>query len=555
MLSRFKIGTRLGIAFGAVLALLLGTFATGSLGLYSIKAITDKTLNEDIALGNNAATIQTLALEERRFEKDTFINIADAEKSDAYFGKWEASRQALAAALEEGGRLARQEAIQTLYGDAEKALEAYAAGFRSVHERIVSGEIRETAQANRAFSQYKDAIYRLEDLAEKIDVAVSERVALARGQIDQQYRISLWSLVMFAAIALMLAVVLAYVITLSISRPLHRAVGVAQRVADGDLTSHIDRDGRDEISVLFAALDDMQDNLSGLVRELRRSSESVFTGSNEIALGSQDLASRTEAQAAALQETASSMEEMASTVRQNTDSAQEADRLSGDAADAAEVGGVEVKRTTQLMEAIAESSRQVNAVVEIIDSIAFQTNILALNASVEAARAGEQGRGFAVVAQEVRSLASRSAESAKSIREMVETTVRDIAGGVEQAKRSGETIESSVAAIRQVSNLMKEISIATREQNSGIEQINIALTQLDSATQQNASLVDETSQAAASLKGQAETLAGMIAKFRTSDQYVVAPPSPASEPARAPVPAVPERRKLGNSTTEAWEAF
>ncbi|MBZ9559123.1 HAMP domain-containing protein [Halomonas coralii] len=360
---------------------------------------------------------------------------------------------------------------------------------------------------------------------------------------------------MFAAIALMLAVVLAYVITLSISRPLHRAVGVAQRVADGDLTSHIDRDGRDEISVLFTALDDMQDNLSGLVRELRRSSESVFTGSNEIALGSQDLASRTEAQAAALQETASSMEEMASTVRQNTDSAQEADRLSGDAADAAEVGGVEVKRTTQLMEAIAESSRQVNAVVEIIDSIAFQTNILALNASVEAARAGEQGRGFAVVAQEVRSLASRSAESAKSIREMVETTVRDIAGGVEQAKRSGETIESSVAAIRQVSNLMKEISIATREQNSGIEQINIALTQLDSATQQNASLVDETSQAAASLKGQAETLAGMIAKFRTSDQYVVATPSPASEPARAPVPAVPERRKLGNSTTEAWEAF
>lgn len=557
MLSRFKIGTRLGVAFGLVLALLLGTFVAGVLGLNSIKNTANNTLNNDIALGNNSARVQQLALEERRYEKDTFINIGNAEKTVSYFDKWERSRKALSAALVEGNQLARQGEIKTLYSEAGKALEDYAQGFNAVYEQIVSGAIQETAQANLVFGQYKDAIYRLEELAANIDKAVAERVALAGSRIDQQYQTAFWSLLGFAVFAFLLAVVLAYVITRSISRPLHRAVGIAQRVAQGDLTSRIDKNGKDEISLLFSALLEMQEHLSGLVRELRRSSDSVFSGSNEIALGSQDLAARTEAQAASLQETASSMEEMASTVRQNTDSAQEADRLSADAAQAAEVGGGEVKRTTQLMETIAESSRQVKEVVTIIDSIAFQTNILALNASVEAARAGEQGRGFAVVAQEVRSLASRSAESAKTIRGMVESTMQEILGGVEQAKRSGETIESSVMAIRQVSNLMKEISTATREQNSGIEQINIALTQLDSATQQNASLVDETSQAAASLKGQAETLADMIAKFRTSDQgepHKAAAPS--TVPVRTSTPPVPSPRKAGKvAELEEWEAF
>ncbi|WP_136065504.1 methyl-accepting chemotaxis protein [Modicisalibacter radicis] len=557
MLSRFKIGTRLGVAFGLVLALLLGTFAAGVLGLSSIRDTANNTLNKDIALGNNAAKVQQLALEERRYEKDTFINIGDLDKAASYFEKWEHSREALANVLAEGNALARQDEIKALYSDAGKALEDYAQGFRAVYEKIVSGDVQGTAQANSVFGQYKDAIYRLEDLAVKIDEAVAERVAIAVNSIDQQYQTAFKSLLGFAVFALLLAVGLAYAITRSISRPLHRAVGIAQRVAKGDLTSRIDKNGKDEISLLFSALLEMQEHLSGLVRELRRSSDSVFSGSNEIALGSQDLAARTEAQAASLQETASSMEEMASTVRQNTESAQEADRLSADAAKAAEVGGGEVKRTTQLMETIAESSRQVTEVVTIIDSIAFQTNILALNASVEAARAGEQGRGFAVVAQEVRSLASRSAESAKTIRGMVESTMQEILGGVEQAKRSGETIESSVMAILQVSNLMKEISTATREQNSGIEQINIALTQLDSATQQNASLVDETSQAAASLKGQAETLADMIAKFKTDDQGETQQAvAPSTESVRtSSLPAPPARKSGKVAELEEWEAF
>ncbi|MCP1366640.1 methyl-accepting chemotaxis protein, partial [Halomonas sp. BBD48] len=268
---------------------------------------------------------------------------------------------------------------------------------------------------------------------------------------------------------------------------------------------------------LLTAMATMSRSLTQLVISLRHAGESVSVGAKEMAQGSQDLSSRTEEQASALQETASSMEEMASTVRQNTESAITADRLSADASKSAEAGGQNVAQTAQLMRNIADNSQKVNAIVGVIDSIAFQTNILALNASVEAARAGEQGRGFAVVANEVRSLASRSAASAKEIRAMIEETTTQITAGAEQAERSGKTMNETVDAIRQVSLLISEVATATREQNGGIEQINAAITQMDSVTQQNASLVEQASAAAASLEDQAQRLASLIATFKINE--------------------------------------
>lgn len=365
-----------------------------------------------------------------------------------------------------------------------------------------------------------------------------------------------------AVALLIMALLAALVVRMGMMRivvkPLLETIEHFDRIAKGDLTARIEDRGSNEIGKLFSALNHMQAKLRDLVLALRRNSDSVFTGAGEIATGSQDLSSRTEEQASALQETASSMEQMASTVRQNTDSAIEADRLSTDASRTAEEGGQEVGRTVQLMREIAESSRKINDIVEVIDSIAFQTNILALNASVEAARAGEQGRGFAVVASEVRSLASRSADSAKEIRAMIEDTTSRIVGGAEQAERSGQTIDETVASIRQVSTLMSEISSATREQNSGIEQINVAVTQMDSVTQQNASLVEQTSAAAASLEEQAKQLAELIASFKVNDQAAPAGvasgrandtaagrlPAPASSRAVATTHAEKEREEV-----------
>ncbi|GAB2782214.1 hypothetical protein GCM10027040_05360 [Halomonas shantousis] len=520
MLNRIRIGTRLGVSFGIMSLLLLGVFGAGLLGLDSIKSTANVTFERDIALDSNAAQVQQIALQQRRYEKDIFININDLDKVASYYKKWSNAQSDLGVALKEGQGLADSEEIKGLYREAEDALQGYISGFDEVYKRILNGDLSDTANANKAFGEYKQEIYRLEELADNIEAAVSARVVLAKESINQQYDVVFWALIAFAGIALTFAALLAYVITRSIVRPLHRAVEVAQRVAEGDLTSRIEHQGDDEIALLLGALREMQDKLSELVRSLRLSSESVFTGAGEIATGNQDLSTRTEEQAAALQETASSMEQMASTVRQNTHAAVEADRLSASASEAAEAGGKEVDITVELMKEIAQSSHKINEIVGVIDSIAFQTNILALNASVEAARAGEHGRGFAVVASEVRSLASRSAESAKEIRVMIESTTTQIIKGAEQAERSGQTMNQTVDSIRQVSDLMKEISLATREQNSGIEQVNVALTQMDSVTQQNASLVQQASAAAASLEDQAKHLAGLISTFKIIDAAV-----------------------------------
>ena len=298
----------------------------------------------------------------------------------------------------------------------------------------------------------------------------------------------------------------------------------------------------DEFGEMMRAIAHMQEQLVRLVADVRHGTDNITTASEEIAIGNQDLANRTEQTASNLEKTASSMEELTATVKQSADSARQANQLAGSAAQVAQRGGSVVNQVVSTMEEINVSSRKISDIISVIDGIAFQTNILALNAAVEAARAGEQGRGFAVVASEVRSLAGRSAEAAKEIKLLINTSVEKVQGGTALVAQAGATMTEIVTSVQRVTDIMGEISAATSEQAQGIAQVNTAVNELDQMTQQNAALVEQSAAAASSMKDQAHRLAEVVSAFKLDGQsmqmrHVAAAPKPKAIATSAPRPA------------------
>ena len=333
-----------------------------------------------------------------------------------------------------------------------------------------------------------------------------------------------------------LGLVLSFLLVRSITRPLNRAVELADAIAGGNLTVSAHDDRQDEFGHLLRSVSQMAARLRGLVAEVRSGVDSMSNASMEIATGNQDLSARTEQTAANLEETAASMEELTATVTQSADTARQANQLASTAAQAATRGGEVVAQVVESMQHITHSSRKIADIIGVIDGIAFQTNILALNAAVEAARAGEQGRGFAVVASEVRGLAQRSAEAAKEIKNLIGASVNTVETGSSQVAQAGQTMEEIVASVRRVSDLIGEITASSNEQRDGIGQVNQAVSNLDQMTQQNAALVEESAAAAASLRDQAQRLSEVVSVFNVGYQSAAPAPAPRPAAARAPAP-------------------
>ena len=367
----------------------------------------------------------------------------------------------------------------------------------------------------------------------KVQVQVAaDEYASAQARFNRQFTGTL----IIVPIVLVLAGVLAWIWVRYIVGSLNTAVGVAETVAAGDLTSRIESRTTDEIGHLLGALRRMNDSLLGIVGQVRNSSDSIATGSAQIAMGNADLSERTEKQASNLEETAASMEELTSTVRQNSDTARQASQLAHEANRVAEQGAHVVGQVVSTMDTISASSRKIVDIIAVIDGIAFQTNILALNAAVEAARAGEQGRGFAVVAGEVRTLAQRSAQAAKEIKALIEESVANVSAGTGLVGEAGKTMAEIQQQVKRVNDLINEISAAGAEQTTGIDQISQAVMELDQVTQQNAALVEESAAAAESLKQQAAQLAQAVSVFKV-DAAAASAAAPAAVPAPPPRPA------------------
>lgn len=287
-------------------------------------------------------------------------------------------------------------------------------------------------------------------------------------------------------------------------------------IANGtnDLSQRLPDSGNDEVAQIAQAFNAFSDKLSVVMVQLRDASASVKNAAQEIAAGNQDLSGRTEQAASSLRETASAVEEITASVTQSNESAAVANEQASKASAAASRGGEVVSQAISTMQSIEVASAKIGDITSVIDGIAFQTNILALNASVEAARAGEQGRGFAVVAGEVRNLASRSAQAAKEIKSLIDSTTDSVATGSRYVHLAGESMDEIRASIGSVSGIMREISIATSEQMKGIHEINHAVTHLDRMVQQNAELVVQSAAAASALQSQAGDLAETAGHFR-----------------------------------------
>lgn len=511
LFPNLKIGVRLGLGFALVLAMLAAVIGLGLASMARIDARMKQIVdNNDVKIFSAGAMGESF--------RDILVTVGSvALASDPGDAK---DQVAKLAAIREHYGAAKKSLLATQLNDAERQLLAKLDQSIELSRPKINKAVELSIAGARAeANEYmlKESVPSALAAIGVIDAIVALEKKQARDAADDAnaaYRSAYLLLLSIGAIAMLAGIVVAWSITRSITGPLRTAVALAETVAAGDLSSVIVVDRHDETGYLMAALQHMNESLRKIVSKVRAGTDAIATASREIASGNLDLSLRTEQQASSLEETAASLEELTSTVKQNADNARQANQLAISASKVAVEGGGIVSQVVDTMGSINASARRIVDIIGVIDGIAFQTNILALNASVEAARAGEQGKGFAVVAAEVRNLAQRSAAAAKEIKALIDDSVGKVDAGARLVDHAGSTMQAIVESIKRVTDIMGEITSASQEQASGIEQVNQAIVQMDDVTQQNASLVEEAAAAARSLQDQAGDLSQVVSVFK-----------------------------------------
>jgi methyl-accepting chemotaxis protein len=557
MLKDVKIGRRLGLAFGSVLLLTGVVCAAAYWGLSSMNSMAKDVLEVAYPLVAQSQQARSSTLALRRYEKDGFLNIGNAEKEAEYLDKWTEQKQALDESLAALDKLVQSDGDRDIVRSMRADSTTYEEGFHKVLAAMREGKVKTPQEANAAIADVKDEIRRLESTASDFAMKHANAMQALDTVVTTSVKRTLAIMFVVMAAALVLTAVAGVVITRSITNPLAAAVKVAEQVAEGDLEARIDARGADETAQLLRAmqamvaslkkmvaaataiaggdltvkvtpqserdalgnaLTDMVSRLTATMSEIRSGAAGLSSASSQVSATSQTLSQGTSEQAASVEETTSSLEQMSASIRQNAENSRQTEQLAVSGSKEAEESGRTVKQTVVAMKNIAEK-------VSIIEEIAYQTNLLALNAAIEAARAGEHGRGFAVVATEVRKLAERSQSAAKEISGLAASSV-----GI--AERSGQLLDELVPRIRKTADLVQEVSAASAEQSSGVAQINRAMSQVDQVTQRNASAAEELASTAEEMAAQAEALQQLVSHFRLAVQEA------AVRPLIAPAPAV-----------------
>jgi methyl-accepting chemotaxis protein len=509
---------RLAIGFGVVLALLTSITFTAYQSLSRVneglrfitevyQAKADQSLQMDRALNQSLLAMRNLSLAEA-----PETELQQLEHLMLALERYDVTKAQLAPSLESAEEKQLFAQVETAEAAARKLI---ASARQQVDGNdpdkiafVLRLDLRQNIDKwNGLQSAWSDAIEKLATLESASSQRFSDELQQSAARIQTV-------LLAVAVAALLTGIGASVLIARSITRPLAASVVIAERIAQGDLSHPQSTHRRDEIGHLLLALESMRGQLHDLALEVKTATDGINSASSEIARGSMDLSKRTEEASSSLEQTSGAMNGLTGQVRDAAETARQAGQLAASASDVAGRGGSVVTQVVSTMEAIASDSSRIASIVNLIDGIAFQTNILALNAAVEAARAGEQGRGFAVVASEVRSLAQRSAQAAKEIKGLIDASTDKVDEGAKLVREAGSTMKEIVDSVRNVTGMISSIDAATEAQNKGIHHVHVALAHLDDMSQQNAALGEECAAAAAALAEQARALAVVVQRFK-----------------------------------------